>query len=64
MNKSLNSDQAIGRIIVAAMNKVGKEGVISVEKASGFEIELNIVEGMQFARGYLSPYFVTDRQKM
>jgi chaperonin GroEL len=61
---SANGDEEIGRIIAAAMEKVGKEGVISVEDARGTEFELEIVEGMQFDRGYLSPYFVTDARKM
>jgi len=61
---SANNDQTIGRIIAEAMNKVGKEGVITVEEAKGMETTLDIVEGMQFDRGYLSPYFVTDAEKM
>ncbi|MBK1734379.1 chaperonin GroEL [Halorhodospira abdelmalekii] len=61
---SANSDHAVGRIIADAMNKVGKEGVITVEEGSGLENELDVVEGMQFDRGYLSPYFVTNQQSM
>lgn len=61
---SANNDHAIGNIIAEAMNKVGKEGVITVEEAKGLETTLDIVEGMQFDRGYLSPYFVTDAEKM
>ncbi len=61
---SANGDEEIGRMIAAAMAKVGKEGVISVEDARGMEFELEIVEGMQFDRGYLSPYFITDAAKM
>jgi chaperonin GroEL len=61
---SANADAAIGDIIAKAMSKVGKEGVITVEEASGFENELDVVEGMQFDRGYLSPYFVNNQQLM
>ena len=61
---SANNDETIGGIIAEAMGKVGKEGVITVEEAKGLETELEIVEGMQFDRGYLSPYFVTNADKM
>ena len=61
---SANNDETIGNIIAGAMDKVGKEGVITVEEAKGLETELEIVEGMQFDRGYLSPYFVTNPDKM
>ena len=61
---SANSDTTIGNIIAEAMSKVGKEGVITVEEAKGLETTLDVVEGMQFDRGYLSPYFVTNPDKM
>jgi len=61
---SANNDETIGNIIADAMAKVGKEGVITVEEAKGMETTLDIVEGMQFDRGYLSPYFVTDAERM
>ncbi|MDY6881760.1 MAG: chaperonin GroEL [Thermodesulfobacteriota bacterium] len=61
---SANSDETIGNIIAEAMNKVGKEGVITVEEAKSMDTSLEVVEGMQFDRGYLSPYFVTDPEKM
>jgi len=61
---SANNDETIGNIIAEAMNKVGKEGVITVEEAKAMETTLDIVEGMQFDRGYLSPYFVTDADRM
>ncbi|HBD09840.1 MAG TPA: molecular chaperone GroEL, partial [Syntrophobacteraceae bacterium] len=61
---SANNDTTIGNIIAEAMNKVGKEGVITVEEAKAMDTTLEVVEGMQFDRGYISPYFVTDPEKM
>jgi chaperonin GroEL len=61
---SANHDETIGRIIAEAMEKVGKDGVITVEEAKGMETSLDVVEGMQLDRGYLSPYFVTDPERM
>src|SRR5688500_20140269 len=61
---SANHDETIGRIIAEAMEKVGKDGVITVEEARSMDTSLDLVEGMQFDRGYLSAYFVTDPERM
>src|SRR5258708_7022914 len=61
---SANTDKQVGSIIAEAMKKVGKDGVITVEESKTMETTLEVVEGMQFDRGYLSPYFVTDPERM
>src|SRR4029077_3865213 len=61
---SANNDKTIGAILADAMEKVGKEGVITVEEARGLETTLDLVEGMRFDRGYLSPYFITNQERL
>ncbi len=61
---SANNEESIGNLIAEAMKKVGKEGVITVEEAKGTDTTVEVVEGMQFDRGYVSPYFVTNSEKM
>src|SRR5262249_52843253 len=61
---SANNDETIGKIIAEAMDKVGKDGVITVEEAKSMDTSLEVVDGMQFVRGCLSPYFVTDPERM